>query len=261
VLGPSLAITGQHDGIPVTTKHEKWILRGCCFNDLRLFSREPISYVTRQRRIAFELAIYRRRIALKCYAMPRFGRIAAVLLVFPALYLSGQDKNTCNFVVQKVRFESAGGLTSEQREKLRDLVIGQCYDPVRPGSVGEYIQDQLRRWGYRKVEVYDLEKFQVLDDSVYPSLITLFIDLRVNDPSARHACPALEPRNAGYEDAMAVREVLTRNGVEVWCVAHSKMQGFFEGQLDAAVFATAQGRFEALFFPHEETLQNLLITY
>ena len=58
---------------------------------------------------------------------------------------------------------------------------------------------------------------------------------------------------------MALRDVLARNGVEVWCVGRSKMEHVFEGQLDAALFATAQGRFEALFFPPEETLQNLVI--
>ena len=155
-------------------------------------SRRLIAHWAASCPITSVIQIHRRRIALKCYAMPRLGRIAAVLLVFPAVYLSGQDKNTCNFVVQKVRFESAGGLTSEQREKLRDLVIGKCYDPTRVGSVGQYVQDQLRQWGYRKVEVYDLEKFQVLDDSVHPSPITLFIDLRVDDPTAWHACPAVK---------------------------------------------------------------------
>ncbi|HEX8896659.1 MAG TPA: hypothetical protein VF783_25315, partial [Terriglobales bacterium] len=146
--------------------------------------------------------------------MQRLGLIAAVFVAFSTLSLSGQGQNGCNFAVQKVRYESAGGLTSEQREKLRDLVIGQCYDPARPGPVGEYIQEQLRQWGYRKIDVHDLEKFQVLDDSVRPSLITLFIDLRVSDLSAWRNCPAVEPRDAGYDDAMALREVLARNGVE-----------------------------------------------
>jgi hypothetical protein len=38
------------------------------------------------------------------------------------------------------------------------------------------------------------------------------------------------------------------------------MAHVFEGQTDAALFITEQGRFEALFFPQEERLQKLLIT-
>jgi len=58
---------------------------------------------------------------------------------------------------------------------------------------------------------------------------------------------------------MALRQLLEENGIEVWCVGRSKMYRAFEGQLDAALFITAQGRFEALFFPPQETFQNLVI--
>ena len=194
---------------------------------------------------------------LEYCAVPRLGLIVAVLLAFSTLSLSGQDKSTCNFVIKKVWFESASGLTSEQLQKLHNLVEGRCYDPAEPSSISNAVFDQLRQWGYRKAKVYDPDKFRVVDQSVHPSLIALVVDFQVNDLTA---CPAVEPRDAGYEDAMALREVLERNGIEVWCVGRSKMAHVFEGQLDAALFVTAQGRFEALFFPPEEELENLLIT-
>lgn len=197
------------------------------------------------------------RIALQCCVMTRPRLIFAVFLAFYALSLSGQNKNTCDYVVKNVWFESTNGLSSEQLQKLHNLVEGRCYDSVDSVSVSKYVYDQLRQWGYRKVEVYDPAKLQVLDDSVHPALISFVIDFRVNDLTI---CPAVQPRDTGYGDALALRENLERNGVEVWCVSHSKMARSFDGQRDAALFITSQGRFQALFFAPEEGLQKLVIT-
>ena len=157
--------------------------------------------------------------------MTRLGVIFTVFVALSAVSSSGQDKNTCDYVVKKVWFESASGLTSEQIQKLHNLIEGRCYDPAQSSSISMAVYDQLRRWGYRQVEVYDPDKFQIVDKSVHPSPITFVIDFRVNDLTE---CPAVRPSDAGYEDAIALRDELERNGVEVWCTAHSKMARAFK---------------------------------
>jgi hypothetical protein len=195
--------------------------------------------------------------ALKSYPMPRRALIVAVIVGFFSVVSTAQDQHACDYVIKKVWFESASGLTSEQVQKLHNLVEGRCYDPAKPSSVSKAIYDELRQWGYRQVEVYDPDKFHVQNDSVHPTPITFVVDFRVNDLTT---CPAIQPKDAGYEDAMAIHGILERNGVEVWCVGRSKMAHVFEGQIDAALFVTAKGRFEALFFPQEQKLQRLVIT-
>lgn len=90
--------------------------------------------------------------------------------------------STCDYIVKKVWFESASGLTSAQLQKLHSLVEGRCYDPAKPDAVSKYVYDQLRQWGYRKVKVNDPDRFQVVDESVHPSPVTFVVDFRVNDP-------------------------------------------------------------------------------
>ena len=189
--------------------------------------------------------------------MSRLRVIFTVFAVFSALSLSGQDKNTCGYIVKKVWFESASGLTSEEIQKLHNLVEGRCYDPAQPSFLSTAVYDELRQWGYRKIEVYDPDKFQILDKNVHPSPITFVIDFRVDDLTE---CPAIQPTDAGYDDAMALRDDLERNGVEVWCAGRSKVAHVFDGERDAALIVTSQGRLEALFFPPEEGLRKLVVT-
>jgi len=57
----------------------------------------------------------------------------------------------------------------------------------------------------------------------------------------------LAPTDSGYEDAMALADVLQRAGIKIALVGRSKFAGFL-GQGRAASFDTDRGRFAVLLF-------------
>jgi hypothetical protein len=58
---------------------------------------------------------------------------------------------------------------------------------------------------------------------------------------------AIKKNDPAYTNAMELAETLRYRGVTVKCVLQSKMVGFFDGQMGAALYRTDRGDFEALF--------------
>jgi hypothetical protein len=116
--------------------------------------------------------------------MRRFALVLAAFLMLLTVFLSGQDRVTCNYIVKEVSFENSAGLTVDQLTALRKLVIGQRYDPDNAMFIGERVYDQLRLWGYCKAKVYDPDKFRVLDADIQPSPIAVVVDFELTDSDA-----------------------------------------------------------------------------
>ncbi len=121
---------------------------------------------------------------LTMFGMMRWALLFTVFVAFSAPYLTGQNKDTCTYVVKEVSFENTKGLTSEQVERLRGLVVGRCYDPVESEFISQYVYEQLREWGYCKATVYAPNYFRVLDRNIHPSPIAVAIDFLLTASSA-----------------------------------------------------------------------------
>ena len=111
--------------------------------------------------------------------MMRLALLLTVFVAFSAPYVAGQDKGPCTYVVKEVSFENTSGLTPDQVEKLRAVVVGRCYDPVQGVYISQYVYDQLREWGYCKPTVYDPNDFRILDRNAHPSPIAVTVDFRL----------------------------------------------------------------------------------
>lgn len=75
-------------------------------------------------------------------------------------------------------------------------------------------------------------------------------------------CPILillPSDNVAYGDAMELAQTLRKNGLVVKCVALSKEDRMFEGQVGAANYRTDLGDFDALFLPKLENFNSLKI--
>jgi hypothetical protein len=77
-------------------------------------------------------------------------------------------------------------------------------------------------------------------------------------PCGPEALKAALPSNApSYPDAMALSQVLKKNGIAVKCILLSKMDNAFEGMEGAALYRTDHGDFEALFLPRPQNFDQL----
>ena len=84
-------------------------------------------------------------------------------------------------IVKKVSFETAGGLTSEQKSTLSDLLMGRCFYQTDGSLLGEAVYRKLRRFGYRNVMVED-PIIRVLDRGLRPSPVSITIDFVLTNP-------------------------------------------------------------------------------
>jgi len=116
--------------------------------------------------------------------MNQLGLMFALFLVFSTLSVNAQDTQTCTQVVKELSFENPSGRTVEQLTRLRTLVMGRCYDPVKAVFISQYVYDQLRLWGYAKATVYDPNNFRVSDANLHPSPIAIRVDFRLTGSDA-----------------------------------------------------------------------------
>ncbi len=110
--------------------------------------------------------------------------LALLLACYVPAVFEAQDVRSCTYVVRQVAFENPTGLTAEQLAKLRIVVMGRCYDPVKAVFVSGYVYDQLRLWGYPKATVYEPKRFVVLDQTAHPAPIAVAIDFRLRGSDA-----------------------------------------------------------------------------
>ena len=98
--------------------------------------------------------------------------------------MHAQDAQACTYVVKQVSFENPSGLTAQQLAKIRTILIGRCYDPVKATYVSQDVYGQLRKWGFNKATVYDRNNVQVLDANLHPSPIAIAVDFRLSGSDA-----------------------------------------------------------------------------
>ncbi|MDQ1639135.1 MAG: hypothetical protein QOF62_2474 [Pyrinomonadaceae bacterium] len=110
-----------------------------------------------------------------------------------------------------------------------------------------------------------------------PVLIALFLSVSANAqmanpvrplpgvfPRTSQASPTrdgslMKPAHRAYEDAMEFARTLTENGIKVFSVHKSKLDGFFPGIEKAAFFRTEKGVVEVIFFPDPRGAENVIV--
>jgi hypothetical protein len=79
-------------------------------------------------------------------------------------------------------------------------------------------------------------------------LLFLFVPLAAHATCSHEDAPyELKRTDPAFEEAMKLKENLSRQGIEVTCVLPSKVVGMFEGQLGAASYRTTVGNIEVMF--------------
>jgi len=77
--------------------------------------------------------------------------------------------------------------------------------------------------------------------------------------SLRELTALLTPADHAYAESVELTRELEHRGYIVRCVLKSKMEGFFEGQLGAALYRTNRGDFEALFLTKPRTFDSVRV--
>ena len=75
----------------------------------------------------------------------------------------------------------------------------------------------------------------------------------------RELTALLTPADHAYAESVELTRELEHRGYIVRCVLKSKMEGFFEGQLGAALYRTNRGDFEALFLTKPRTFDSVRV--